>query len=197
VLDRCRAEERWATRDEQAVLARWSGWGAVPQVFDQADDRFASKRDELRRLLGTEETWAQARRTTLNAHYTSAEVVQAMWRAVAALGFDGGRVLEPGCGSGNFLGFAPPGTELVGVELDKTTAGVAEHLYGAAARIHVGGFEDLALPEGSFDLVIGNVPFAKLAPFDPRHNRSGHRTGGSGISELNEWCPVSSRSGRG
>jgi SAM-dependent methyltransferase len=174
VLDRCRAEERWATRDEQAVLARWSGWGAVPQVFDQADDRFASKRDELRRLLGTEETWAQARRTTLNAHYTSAEVVQAMWRAVAALGFDGGRVLEPGCGSGNFLGFAPPGTELVGVELDKTTAGVAEHLYGAAARIHVGGFEDLALPEGSFDLVIGNVPFAKLAPFDPRHNRSGH-----------------------
>jgi N12 class adenine-specific DNA methylase/SAM-dependent methyltransferase len=174
VLDRCRREARWATAEEQTVLARWSGWGSVPQVFDEADDRFGSRRDELRRLLGSEEAWAQARRTTLNAHYTSAEVVQAMWGAVAALGFGGGRVLEPGCGSGNFLGFAPPGAELVGVELDETTAGVANHLYGAGAHIHVGGFEDLAQPDGSFDLVIGNVPFAKVAPFDPRHNRSGH-----------------------
>jgi N12 class adenine-specific DNA methylase/SAM-dependent methyltransferase len=173
VLDRCRREERWATAEEQASLARWSGWGAVSQVFDETDDRHAAKREELSRLLGSEEVWAQARRTTLNAHYTSAEVVKAMWGAVTALGFEGGRVLEPGCGSGNFLGFAPPGADLVGVELDETTAGVAEHLYGAGAHIHVGGFENLARPDGSFDLVIGNVPFAKVAPFDPQHNRSG------------------------
>jgi len=157
------------------VLARWSGWGAVPQVFDDTDDRFADARDELRALLGSDEAWAQARRTTLNAHYTSASVVTAMWQAVEDLGFDGrGRVLEPGCGSGNFLGFAPEQSSLVGVELDQTTAQIARHLYGARATIHAEGFEDLRAEDGSFDLVIGNVPFAKVTPHDPCHNRGRH-----------------------
>src|SRR5690606_29555999 len=65
-LRRCREEERWANADEQRVLARWSGWGAIPQVFDESNDRFTTERAELRRLLATEEAWAQARRTTLN-----------------------------------------------------------------------------------------------------------------------------------
>ena len=96
VLNDCRGEARWATADEQTVLARWSGWGSVPQVFDLDDERHADERTELRRLLGTEEAWSQARRTTLNAHYTSADVVQAMWGAVSALGVDGDvSVLEP------------------------------------------------------------------------------------------------------
>jgi N12 class adenine-specific DNA methylase/2-polyprenyl-3-methyl-5-hydroxy-6-metoxy-1,4-benzoquinol methylase len=156
-------------------LARWSGWGAIPQMFDDSDDRFASARAELRALLGSEEAWAQARRTTLNAHYTSAVVVQAMWQAVSDLGFDGdGRVLEPGCGSGNFLGFAPAGARLVGVELDETTAQIARHLYGERAAIHAIGFEDFRADDGSFDVVIGNVPFAKVTPHDPRHNRGRH-----------------------
>lgn len=157
------------------MLARWSGWGAIPQVFDETNDRFSAQRAELRRLLGTEAAWAQARRTTLNAHYTSATVVQAMWGATRALGVEGGiRVLEPGCGSGNFLGFAPPGAELIGVELDATTAEIAKHLYGSRAVIHNSGFEELRTPDGSVDLVIGNVPFAKVTPHDPRHNRGRH-----------------------
>ena len=105
------------------MLARWAGWGAVPKVFDDRDEQFAAERAELRRLLGTEEAWAQARRTTLNAHYTSASVVSTMWGAASALGVDGPvRVLEPGCGSGNFLGLAPEDAVLTGVELDATTA---------------------------------------------------------------------------
>ncbi|MFP5370390.1 MAG: methyltransferase domain-containing protein, partial [Actinomycetes bacterium] len=97
-----------------------------------------------------------------------------MWSAVQRLGFTGGRVLEPGCGSGNFIGFAPAGTELVGVEADRTTARVADHLYGATARIHAARFEDFTAADGSFDLAIGNVPFAKVTPHDVRHNRSRH-----------------------
>ena len=157
------------------MLARWSGWGAVPQVFDDSADRFLDERAELRRLLRTEQGWAQARRTTLNAHYTSASVVAAMWHATEELGVGGVvRVLEPGCGSGNFIGSAPPGARLTGVELDQTTAEVAEHLYGARATIHATAFEELRVEDGAFDVVIGNVPFAKVAPHDPRHNRGRH-----------------------
>lgn len=132
-------------------------------------------------MLGSDEAWAQARRTTLNAHYTSAGVAAAMWEAAEALGFNITK------GSGNFLGFAPPDVALTGVELDPVTAEVARHLYGARAAIHTVGFESYAAPDGSFDVVIGNVPFAKVTPHDPRHNRGGHATGVSGISEPNEW----------
>ena len=121
----------------------------------------------MRALLGTGEAWAQARRTTLNAHYTSADVVAAMWDAVLDLGFDGGgRVLEPGCGSGNFLGFAPAGASLTSVELDPTTAEIARHLDGQRATIHATGFEELRAEDGVFDLVIGNVPFAEPRVFE-------------------------------
>lgn len=156
------------------MLARWSGWGAIPQVFDESNDRYAEQRETLRRLLGSDQAWAQARRTTLNAHYTSAEVAAAMWSSLGELGLTEGRILEPGCGSGVFLGLAPDAAEVVGVELDATTARVADHLYGARAEVHEGGFEEFAEPDGSFDAVIGNVPFGKIAPYDPRHNRSGH-----------------------
>lgn len=144
-------------------------------MFDEDADRFTSERTELRALLGTGDAWAQARRTTLNAHYTSATVVASMWRAVEALGFDGtGSVLEPGCGSGNFIGFAPPGASLTGIELDRTTAEIARQLYGARATIHPIGFEDHRADDGTYDIVIGNVPFASVKPHDPVHNRGRH-----------------------
>ena len=185
VLDRLEHGET-ATTADQAVLARWSGWGSLPQLFDETDQTYAAHRDRARRLLGGEDAWAEARRTTLNAHYTSAAVVKALWDAVQRLGFTGGRVLEPGCGSGNFIGFAPDGCEIVGVEADRTTAAIAGHLYGARAEIHTARFETFAELEGTFDLAIGNVPFAKVTPHDPRHNRGRHATGGSGISQVCE-----------
>ena len=172
VLDRLRAERREASAEEQSVLARWSGWGGLPQVFDEGNEALAVAREQARRLLGDEAAWTAARRTTLNAHYTPAEMVSAIWRAVADLGFAGGRVLEPGCGSGNFVGLAPDGCEITGVEADSTTAAVARHLYSARATIRAERFESFVAPDGHFDLVIGNVPFAKAVPHDPRHNRS-------------------------
>jgi SAM-dependent methyltransferase len=164
-------ESRSATALEQATLARWASWGAVPEVFDEANPRFASTRDELRTLLNEKE-WAAARRTTINAHYTSAEVVQAVWSAVGDLGFAGGRVLEPGCGSGNFIGFAPADCAITGVELDPVTARIAAALYPGAS-ILAESFAETNLAEGEMDLVIGNVPFGKIALHDPVHNAAG------------------------
>jgi len=164
------SEGRAAAPGEQAILARWSGWGAVPQVFDEAKDRFADARTELRSLL-TEDEYAAARRTTINAHYTDAAIVRAMWDAVTGLGFGGGAVLEPGCGSGNFAGFAPPSARMLGVELDPVTAGIAAALY-PDAEIRCESFADSRLPDGGFDMVIGNVPFSSAILTDPRHNAS-------------------------
>jgi len=165
---------RAPTHDDQRVLARWSGWGSLPEVFDESKPEFDDERAHIRTLLGDDRSWDEARRTTLNAHYTSAAVVQQMWTGVRALGFDRGRVLEPGCGSGNFLGFAPVGCELVGVEADRTTARIATQLYGSSATIHDERFEHVQLEDDSFDLAIGNVPFAKVTPHDARHNRGRH-----------------------
>ena len=186
MLDSLERERRTASPGEQAVLARWSGWGAIPQVFEEERAEFAEARAAARRLLGTDEAWSAARRTTLNAHYTSAEVVTEVWRTVQRLGLAEGRVLEPGCGSGNFIGLAPEGLDLVGVELDPTTAKVARHLYGARATIVDGRFEDYEAPDASFDAAIGNVPFAKVTPHDPRYNRHRLATGGSDMFEARE-----------
>ncbi len=174
MLDTLAAEARPARPDEQAVLARWSGWGALPQVFDETDPRWADVAAELRRRLD-DRAWTAARRTTLNAHYSPAEVVHHMWGAVRNLGFSAGRVLEPGCGSGNFIGLAPAdlALEVVGVELDPTTAAVAAALY-PHADIRAEGFEASQLAPASFDLVVGNVPFAKVVVHDPVHNRGRH-----------------------
>jgi len=116
---------------------------------------------------------AAAARSTLNAHYTDAALVQAIWAVANQLGFDGGLVLEPGCGSGNFIGFAPATVQMTGVELEPTTAAIAAALYPGAA-IHPVSFADFRVPDGAFDLVLGNVPFGNIALHDRRHNRSGH-----------------------
>jgi len=152
-------------------LARWSGWGAIPEVFDSANERFAGLREELRELLG-DDGFAAASRNTLNAHYTDATIVAAIWDGLKALGFRGGRVLEPGCGSGNFIGLAPASAQMVGVELDPTTAAIATALY-PDAQILAESFAETRVPEGTFDAAVGNVPFGKVALHDPVHNPSG------------------------
>lgn len=167
---------RAAGLDQQATLARWSGWGAVPAVFDAraADfERFAWARAELRELLSATE-YAAAERSTINAHYTDASYVTAIWEAAEELGFRGGNVLEPGCGSGNFLAFAPAGAAVVGVELEPVTASIAARLH-PQAQIRAESFADTRIAEGSFDLVVGNVPFGDVTLHDRRHNAGGHR----------------------
>ena len=129
-------------------------------------------RAELAGLLTAPE-WAAAAASTLNAHYTDPVVVAAVWRAVQDLGFTGGPVLEPGCGSGNFIGAAPPGAVMTGVELDPTTAAIAAALYPSAA-IHAEGFEAPGWQPGSFAAVVGNVPFGGFKVYDPEFNPAGH-----------------------
>ena len=168
-------EGRPATGEEQQRLARWSGWGATPTVFDPGKDEFADERVALQQLLSPQEFQA-AVRTTLNAHYTDAALASAMWDVLETHGFDdtAGRVLEPGCGAGNFLGLAPESArELVGVELDPTTAAIAAALYPHAS-IRSESFADTRLPANSFDLTIGNVPFGQNALHDKVHNAGGH-----------------------
>ncbi|MBS1674513.1 MAG: hypothetical protein JSS74_11170, partial [Actinobacteria bacterium] len=110
-------EGRVATAAEQAVLARWSSWGAIPAVFDPTKPDWDRERAELRDLL-SETEWDAAARTTINAHYTDPQIATQMWRLLQSLGFDGGTVLEPGSGSGTFIGLAPEAARMTGVELD-------------------------------------------------------------------------------
>tara|TARA_R110002124_G_scaffold126756_3_gene286454 strand:- start:37890 stop:42764 length:4875 start_codon:yes stop_codon:yes gene_type:complete len=163
---------RQATTDEQAVLARWSSWGALPEIFDEDKLNWSAERAELRELL-TESQYAEARRTTINAHYTDPAYAREIWGALRDLGFDGGSVLEPGAGAGTFIGLAPDGVEMVGVELDSTTAGITRALY-PRADIRTESFADTKFPLGHFDAAVGNVPFANVALHDPVHNSGRH-----------------------
>lgn len=172
VLRDIQAEQRPATPTEQGVLARWSGWGATARVFDENHDQFAWARDELRELMSEAEVRAAAR-NTINAHYTDLALVRPVWDTVQELGFTGGEVLEPGCGSGNFLALAPDGAHLVGVELDPTSAAIAQALY-PDATVLAESFADTRAAEGSVDLVVGNVPFGDIRLTDRRHNPNQH-----------------------
>ncbi|RUQ19842.1 hypothetical protein [Kocuria sp. HSID16901] len=126
-LRRIEAEDRAATTEERQELARWGSWGAtgLSEVFNPARSEFEAEREELRQEL-SEDEYRAAERTVLNAHYTDPRVAQAMWQAVQHLGFESGRVLEPGSGSGTFIGTAPEGAEMTGVELDPVTAAISQ-----------------------------------------------------------------------
>lgn len=150
------------------MLARWSSWGAIPDVFDEAKDDWADERVELRELL-SDAQWDAAARTTINAHYTDPLIARQMWRAMHDLGFRVGSVLEPGSGAGTFIGLAPSDAVMTGVELDPTTASISAALY-PHATIRAESFADTRLPEGSFDAAIGNVPFGNVILHDPVHN---------------------------
>lgn len=168
-------EGRPATREEQSILARYVGWGGLPQAFGRSDGGITKgwekEVSELRDLL-TPEEYRAAEASTRNAHYTSSEIVRAMWGAMRHIGFAGGRVLEPSVGVGNFFGLMPPDlrnrSALHGVELDAITGGIAKHLYPAAKIAAPMGFQDYVIPDGHFDAVIGNPPFGAEKLYDGR-----------------------------
>ena len=197
VLKQVREDKRAATAAEQQVMARWSGWGSVPEIFafrPSEDDpvfgpggereggyaaavarweSFGSVRDPLRVLLDDDE-WRAAAASTLSAHYTPPEITSALWQALADLGFDGGEVLEPGSGAGVTFGTAPESAMVTGVEIDPTSAAISRLLAPGVAVLNE-SFADTVAPDGAFDAVVGNVPFARLSLFDPKHNRGRHR----------------------
>jgi N12 class adenine-specific DNA methylase len=173
LLKRLESEGRPATHDERAVLVRYVGWGGLPQVFDERNPNWTGERTELRRLLSDEEL-RSARASTLNAHYTAAPVIRAMYAALEQFGFAGGRVLEPACGLGHFLGLMPEAmrerSTFTGIEIDGLTTRLARALYPEADLRH-SPFEETRLKPDSFDLAISNVPFGDYRPFDPRFPR--------------------------
>jgi N12 class adenine-specific DNA methylase len=166
------AEGRVATLEERLVLSRWSSWGAIPEAFDERKPGWASEYAELRELLD-EDAWLAARTTTLDAFYTGPEIVSAVWDTLVDLGFEGGRVLEPGCGGGAFIGAAPDDVEMIGVELDATTAAITRAIY-PTATVRAESFADTRFPSGYFDAAIGNVPFGQTKLLDPVHNAGDH-----------------------
>ncbi|MCX6925585.1 MAG: methyltransferase domain-containing protein, partial [Verrucomicrobia bacterium] len=171
-LRRLEAEGRPATAEEKAALVRYVGWGAMPQVFDPRNYEWREARAELEELLTPEEL-AAARATTLNAHYTSPTVVRAMYRALERFGFEYGRILEPACGIGHFIGLMPDAmhrhSTITGVEIDPLTARIAKALY-PDADIRAQGFENAPLADGFYDVAISNVPFGDYPVHDPRLN---------------------------
>ncbi|RFC65483.1 hypothetical protein DYI37_03945 [Fulvimarina endophytica] len=160
------------TEAEKRLLARYVGWGGIPQAFKRPDGTYAegweSRAKKLEKALSKEEL-AAARRSTQDAHYTSPQVVAGVWKAMERFGFKNGRVLEPSVGVGNFLGLRPADVKarFTGVEYDNITAAIAKALYGAS-DIHHQGFQDFTAPDGYFDAVIGNPPFGSQKLFDPK-----------------------------
>jgi adenine-specific DNA methylase len=165
-------ENRFATPEEQEILSRYIGWGALPQAFNADNKEWAAEYAELKELLSPEE-YDSARATTLNAHYTSPTVIKAIYKAVENMGFRKGNILEPSCGIGNFFGLVPESmadSKLFGVELDSLTGRIARQLYQKNS-IAIWGFEKTELPDSFFDLAIGNVPFGSYGVSDKRYDK--------------------------
>ena len=160
-----------ATPEQQEVLSRYVGWGGLADAFDPEKPAWASEYAQLKELL-TPEEYAAARSSTLNAHYTSPTVIQAIYEAVGRMGFETGNILEPSMGVGNFFGMLPEemrNSRLYGVELDPVSGRIARQLY-PKADITVGGFETTDRRD-FFDLAIGNVPFGQYQVNDKAYNK--------------------------
>jgi len=167
------SENRYAAPDEQRVLARYAGWGGISQVFDENNSAWRDEYDELKNLL-SEKEYEAARSSTLNAHYTSIEVIDGIYKGLDRLGFKGGSVLEPALGVGNFFAAMPPElaekSRLYATELDSATGRIARQLY-PNADIRVQGYETADLPDNFFDAAVSNVPFGAYKLNDPKFDK--------------------------
>ncbi|HRY50003.1 MAG TPA: DEAD/DEAH box helicase family protein [Candidatus Paceibacterota bacterium] len=163
-------EGRAPTDDEKRLLVRYVGWGGLPQVFDRWNEAWTAERQRLEQLL-TEEELESARATTLNAHYTCPLIIRAIYAMLARLGFESGRILEPACGLGHFIGLMPDDmhgrSRITAIEIDSITTRLARLLYPDADIRHQ-PFEEARLADGFFDVAVGNIPFGDYKPYDPQ-----------------------------
>lgn len=167
-LKQIEAEERLATPEEQEILSRYVGWGGLADCFEETSPHY----EELKSLLYLEE-YAAARASTLTAFYTPPVVIRGIYKALAQMGFTQGNILEPSCGTGNFLGLLPTdlaGSKAYGVELDSISGRIAGQLY-QNANISVNGFETVQMPDSFFDVAVGNVPFGDFKVLDKRYDK--------------------------
>ena len=171
-LEKIEGERRTATPEEQEILAKYVGWGGLADAFDPSKANWANEYQELKSLLSPEE-YASARESTLNAHYTSPVIIQAIYDAVGKMGFTRGNVLDPAAGIGNFYGCLPEemaGSRLYGTELDGITGRIAKQLY-PHADIKITGFENTSYPNDFFDVAVGNVPFGQYKVSDRQYDK--------------------------
>ena len=172
LLKKCEEDQRYATPEEQDILARYVGWGGLSDAFDETKSSWSTEYLELKTVL-TEEEYAAARQSTLTAFYTPPMVISAMYQALENMGLKSGNILEPSCGTGNFIGRKPESLSdcmVYGIEIDSISARIAQQLYQKSA-IAVQGFEDTDLPDSFFDVVIGNVPFGNYKVLDRKYDK--------------------------
>ena len=168
LLKSLEAADRPATAEEQQVLSQYVGWGGMASAFSPNNRRY----EQLRSLL-TEDEYKAARASVLNSHYTSPVIIKAMYTALGQMGFEGGKVLEPSMGVGNFFGMLPESmkdSQLTGVELDSISGRIARKLY-PNADIKITGYENTKFADNSFDVAIGNVPFGDYSLHDRRYDK--------------------------
>ena len=167
-LKQIEGEQRLSTPAEQEILSKYVGWGGLADYFDDKNPKYL----ELKSLM-TEEEYSAARESTLTAFYTPPIVIKAMYKALENLGFEKGNILEPACGTGNFLGLIPESmqkSKCYGVELDDISGRIAKQLY-QNSNISIKGFEKNTLPDSFFDVAVGNVPFGNFQIADKRYDK--------------------------
>ena len=173
LLKKCEMEHRYATPEEQEVLAKYVGWGGLSDVFDSNKSVWAAEYLELQTILNEEE-YEAARESTLTAFYTPPVVIKSMYQALENMGLRSGNILEPSCGVGNFFGMKPEALsdcKMYGVELDSVSGRIAAQLYQKSEIVVDEGYEKANLPDSFFDVAVGNVPFGEFKVFDSRYDR--------------------------
>ena len=171
-LQKLESENRNATPEEQEILSRYVGWGGLSDAFDETKSNWSAEYNQLKNLLSPEE-YTSARESTLNAHYTSPDIIRGIYSTLERFGFEKGNILEPSMGVGNFFGMLPESMEnsrLYGVELDSISGRIAKKLY-PDADIQIKGFEKTAYPNDFFDIAIGNVPFGQYKVQDKEYDK--------------------------
>ena len=170
VLKLCESEDRYATKEEQEVLAKYVGWGGLSEAFDK-NGNWLSEYQELKQLL-TENEFNEAMDSTLTSFYTPPVIIKYIYKALENMGLEKGNILEPSCGIGNFIGMLPNNDKLkiYGVEKDDLSGRIARQLYQRSS-IAIQGFEDMNYSDSFFDVVVGNVPFGDFPVFDKKYNQ--------------------------
>ena len=172
VLHTLERENRYASAQEQEILSKYVGWGGLADAFDDTKENWHTEYEQLKAELSLEE-YRSARGSVLNAHYTAPAVIQNMYQILGNLGYKTGNILEPACGTGNFIGMLPTemeNSQMFGVELDQVSGQIAKELY-PESNITIQGFEKNIFPDNYFDVVIGNVPFGDYKVSDRKYDR--------------------------
>lgn len=173
-MQRINARDFKVTNEDRVTLAKYVGWGGIPQVFDENNENWKYEYEELKKIL-SQNDYERAKGSVLNAHYTSKEIINGMYQALSRFGIKGNnRILEPAMGTGNFFGYMPQeikeNSKLYGVELDNITGKIAKLLY-PNVKIQIQGFEETNFPNNYFDIVMTNVPFGAYSVYDPSYNQ--------------------------